>query len=105
MCLVDHSCFVSRECSDVYCPNCGESGHHIDFPVLCRLSSTNAVNAGGEASAKKKHRAQSAGAGNSRHPEPGLCMEPKYDAFVRFPQRKYLCQKVILFALQLRSLD
>eukprot|EP01032_Pedospumella_encystans_P013202 gene13202-15213_t len=59
---------------EVYCPNCGQSGHHIDFPMLCSVSLTKA----GEP-VRKKSRQQ-------LQNESSLCMEPKFDAFIKYPQ-------------------
>jgi hypothetical protein len=55
-------------CSDVYCPNCGNEGHHIDFPQLCRP--VGKKQKGGKISSSE-------------------CYEPKYEAFVKFPHRKF----------------
>ena len=68
--------------SDIFCPNCGLSGHHIDFPLLCTTSTSN----NGE-SAKKKARSHQ----QQQNSGPSLCMEPKYDAYMKYPQRKNAC--------------
>jgi hypothetical protein len=67
------ACFCQC-CRHVYCPNCGENGHHIDFPQLCYA--VTPVHKLGDSGKKRQRRAQ----------EPRQCMEPKYEAFVRYPQ-------------------
>ena len=89
--------------SEIYCPNCGESGHHCDFPLLTAAAaaerSINSNNNNTSSSGSKRKRFR------SDDPELYyLCMEPKHDAFMKFPQCKlmvtllssYLVRKMFL---------
>lgn len=76
----------------VYCPNCGESGHHVDFPQLCNTATATTTATGtstsGEASERKKKRKKQK---DSQAADLGVpcCMEPKYEAFTKYPQCTY----------------
>jgi hypothetical protein len=83
MCLPCHH-------SAIYCPNCGESGHHIDFPQLCR-EVTPSNNSGGGTNESGKKRARGVG-NNQSTPVFSQCMEPKYEAFVKFGSGAYTAQ-------------
>ena len=64
--------------ADVYCPNCGEKGHHIDYPAFD-------PNAGG------------GGSGSASYGT--CCKAPKYEAFVKFPKCKLLVVADLLFLM------
>jgi len=67
----------------VFCPNCGEANHHIDYPgvaFFCALDKTSH-------SHSQRKRAHESSSFSSMSVKTS-CIEPRYDAFNKFPQRK-----------------
>lgn len=65
--------------TDIFCPNCGERGHHVDFlPVHMVVNSH-----------RRSGDHYQRGGGHNDDITEYLCYAPKCEAFFRFQQRKY----------------
>lgn len=80
----------------VFCPNCGEANHHIDYPGAAFLCSSIIVGVGADqrssGGVQQQNRASNprkrAHESSSSVPVKTSCIEPRNDAFNKFPQRK-----------------
>lgn len=66
----------------VYCYNCGEEGHHVDFPSISSVINDEED----DTPPRRHHQSSERKAKKKGKKRLGICLAPRYEAFMRFPQ-------------------